>query len=144
MAVSSICLYTEHFASILASQVTSKLLLMPLDHSSGGSSASSEAFERQDRFLNLWILSPSIHYSFTNGTASSTIGNQHAMKIFFQTPSGSEAELLAEKEDVEEVFLPHESIIEIGRELIGSTLRLPQSARKFGLWNVGLLERFST
>ena len=141
--LSSICLYTEQFASILASQVTSKLILMPLNKIIEELDVGSNISEPESCFLSLWILSPSIYYSFTSGAPSSVVSGQHAMKVFFQTPSAKQATILAGKQDVEEVFLPVESILELRKALVESSARLPQSARRFGLWDVGLLDRFS-
>lgn len=143
-STSSICLYTEQFASILASQVTSKLVLKPVNLPATNTTISSNNANNVVPYLSLWILSPSIHYSFSGGCESTPVTAQHAMKVFFQIPTPKEAEALVEKQDVEEVFLPTESIEEIREVLQMSSTRLPKSARKFGLWDAGLLERFST
>lgn len=150
--VSSIGLYTEQFASILASQVTSKLILMPLNNSTTDPRSKSGKAGQEEMCLSLWMFSPSIHFSFSGMTEDSNVvpeGNQrthiegqHAMKAFFQTPTAKEAGHLSEKQDVEEVFLPIESIVEIRESLQKSSKILPKSARKFGLWDVGLLSRF--
>lgn len=151
--VSSIQIYTTQFASIIASQVTSRILLTPLNHkppSSAEPDLKDAVRGSSGTFLSLWILSPSIHFSaVASGMDASSaqsrsqadVVRQHAMKIFSQIPTPKEADALGAQEGVEEVFLPVESIIEIRDALRDSQVYLPLSGRKFKEWDVGLLER---
>lgn len=43
---------------------------------------------------------------------------------------------------VEDVVLEEEVVREVERLLVRSTMALPTSARRFGEWSVGLLERY--
>jgi len=62
------------------------------------------------------------------------------MKVFFKTLEDGKAEV--DKEDVEEVLMPMNVIASLKAALEKSNSLLPQSARSFQEWNVGLLERW--
>ncbi|KAJ5726364.1 uncharacterized protein N7483_007721, partial [Penicillium malachiteum] len=95
--------------------------------------------------LLLWVFSPNLYYSYSNGTRS--IGPQQAMKVLFQTVDDFGPFLM---DDIgnpslapEEVILPAMVFQVVSDALLQSNSILPLSARKFNEWNVGLLDLFS-
>lgn len=143
-------IYTAQLSSVIQSQVTSRLILLPLDFvpsSFPSQPTTTNEENRKSTYLSLWILFPSIYFSSTNSihmnkTGNSAMESQPAMKIFYQCVSAAEAEKLMKKEGVEEVYFPGEAIDEIRAELERSRSSLPASGRNFREWEVGLLERY--
>lgn len=64
------------------------------------------------------------------------------MKTFWKSMSTDEARTLLDSGNAEEVVLPEEIKAEMGQNLRDSAGCLPPSARRFGEWDVGLLQRY--
>lgn len=66
-----------------------------------------------------------------------------AAKLFYRTVNTAEAERLIDTADasVEEVKLGEGDVAALLNTLEQSTQYLPSSARKFGVWSVGILSR---
>lgn len=135
---------TAQLQSIMLAQCSSRLLLVPMTWVPSSRSPSPSSH----RFLNLWILNPSLRYSSTSTSTSTHSSSPRqqpilAMKIFSKPISSpSEAAKILDTEGVEEVSLPEDTIMEIAACLGESRACLPPSAREFRGWDVGLLERF--
>ncbi|KAJ6032335.1 hypothetical protein N7540_003067 [Penicillium herquei] len=95
--------------------------------------------------LLLWVFSPNLYYSYSNGTRS--IGPQQAMKVLFQTVDDIDPFLMDDigtpSLALEEVILPAMGFQAVSDALLRSNSILPSSARRFNEWNVGLLDLFS-
>lgn len=64
------------------------------------------------------------------------------MKIFYQSVDDPQKLLKEQSNSVEELYLPSSILQEFMTMLKQSTTLLPQSARNFQEWCVGLLERY--
>jgi hypothetical protein len=64
------------------------------------------------------------------------------MKIFYQSVDDPQKLLREQSNLVEELYLPPSILQEFMTMLKQSTMLLPQSARSFQEWSVGLLERY--
>jgi hypothetical protein len=64
------------------------------------------------------------------------------MKIFYQSVDDPQKLLKEQSNSVEELYLPSSILQEYMTTLKQSTTLLPQSARNFQEWCVGLLERY--
>jgi hypothetical protein len=64
------------------------------------------------------------------------------MKIFYQPVDDPQKLLKEQSNSVEELYLPSSILQEFMTMLKQSTMLLPQSARNFQEWCVGLLERY--
>ena len=64
------------------------------------------------------------------------------MKIFYQSVHDPQKLLKEQSNSVEELYLPSSILQEFMTTLKQSTTLLPQSARNFQEWCVGLLERY--
>ncbi|KAJ5613524.1 hypothetical protein N7528_007178, partial [Penicillium herquei] len=95
--------------------------------------------------LLLWVFSPNLYYSYSNGTRS--VGPQQAMKVLFQTVDDIDPFLMDDigtpSLALEEVMLPSLTFQAVSDALLRSHSILPLSARNFNEWNVGLLDLFS-
>jgi len=64
------------------------------------------------------------------------------MKIFYQSVEDPQKLLDEQRNSVDELYVPTSILQEFMTELKQSTMNLPQSARDFKEWTVGLLERY--
>jgi ubiquitin-protein ligase E3 D len=67
-----------------------------------------------------------------------------ASKVFYRSITATEGNTILENASMstEELRLPTEALTELLNTLAGNTMKMPQSARKFREWDVGVLERF--
>jgi hypothetical protein len=88
--------------------------------------------------LHLWVFNPDIHYS-----SSITGPTPHrASKIFYRSTPTPLTLLESHPTNLEEMILPSSILDEFTASLTASTNILPESARKFQEWSVGLLGRY--
>lgn len=147
---------TAQLQSIMLAQCCSRLLILPMNWKAASREISHDFAQmktspNESSFLNLWVLNSALRYSTTTNeddtqSASSphsrSSTGQSAMKVFWKSVSATAAEKIMDKDGVEEVALPKETIVEIRNSLRNSAVLLPPSGRKFQDWNVGLLDRF--
>jgi hypothetical protein len=88
--------------------------------------------------LHIWIFNPDIHYS---SSLRGPIAHR-ATKVFYQTAPSPQTLLDSHPTTLEELILPASIYEEFETELRSSTNILPESARTFQEWSVGLLERY--
>lgn len=86
----------------------------------------------------LWVFNPALLYLSSRSTAMPHIG----MKIFYQSVEDPQKLLEEQSNLLEELFIPAPILQEFITMLTDSTNLLPQSARGFQEWTVGLLERY--
>jgi hypothetical protein len=88
--------------------------------------------------LHIWVFNPDIHYS-----SSATGPTAHrATKVFYKPITHPQALLDLHPTTLEELILPESILDEFTSSLIASTAILPESARSFQEWSVGLLGRY--
>jgi hypothetical protein len=88
--------------------------------------------------LLLWIFNPDIYYS--SSSRGPTV--HRAMKVFYQ-PLLEIGKFLDEHSNThEELTVPPEDLEDFRKTLSDSTAILPQSARSFQDWGVGLIDRW--
>ena len=91
-----------------------------------------------DAGLLLWVFNPDIYYSSSKRGPTA----HRAMKIFYQ-PLGEAGKYLdGSGSDHEELVVPQEDFDEFQQTLRDSNEILPDSARNFKDWKVGLLDRW--
>lgn len=90
-----------------------------------------------------WLFAPNLSVSFANDSQEKSLPPMKAAKLFYRTVNTAEAERLIDMADasVEEVNLGEGDVATLLNTLEQSTQYLPSSARKFGIWNVGILSR---
>lgn len=88
--------------------------------------------------LLLWIFNPDIYYSSSN--RGPTV--HRAMKVFYQPLSEIGKFLDRHGNTHEELIIPPEDLEDFRKTLYDSTRILPQSARLFQDWTVGLIDRW--
>ncbi|KAJ6111732.1 hypothetical protein N7523_007793, partial [Penicillium sp. IBT 18751x] len=96
--------------------------------------------------VKLWVFNPDLRYS--NSSSGHTVNNQQAMKVLYQEKEDVDSLLAPEigqpsPLSVEEVDLPPDIFQTLSDALLRSSQMLPDSARRFNEWQVGLLNRFS-
>lgn len=89
--------------------------------------------------LLLWIFNPNIYYSSSRKSPPTAY---RAMKIFYKPVSDAFSLLDEHSTSLEELVLPRADLDELSETLKQSTAILPQSARVFQDWAVGLLDRY--
>ncbi|PVH77853.1 hypothetical protein DL98DRAFT_423127 [Cadophora sp. DSE1049] len=136
-------------ASLLSSQClsssqatgVSKLVLSPRTLFGGTPSASTPGP------MLVWVLKSALYFcagtfSLSSAPGTSSTSPKLAMKVFWKSISMDDARSLLDGGTAEELLLPDEILVEIGRVLRDSACCLPPSARKFKEWDVGLLDRY--
>lgn len=94
--------------------------------------------ENRREGLLLWIFNPDIYYSSSN--RGPTV--HRAMKVFYQ-PLLEIGKFLDEHSNThEELVVPPEDLEDFRKTLHDSTAILPQSARSFQDWAIGLIDRW--
>ena len=88
--------------------------------------------------LLCWIFNPDIYYS--SSKRGPTV--HRAMKVFYKDVEDPVKLLDEHSSTVEELALPKQELEELRRTLVDSAQILPQSARTFQEWRVGLLDRY--
>ncbi len=88
--------------------------------------------------LLLWIFNPDIYYSSSKRGPTA----YRAIKVFYKTLQSPEEFLDSNQSTVEELVVPQEDFVEFRQTLQESTNILPDSARSFQDWQVGLLDRW--
>jgi hypothetical protein len=88
--------------------------------------------------LHIWVFNPDIHYS---SSVTGPIAHR-ATKVFYQPVPNPQELLDANHNTLEELILPQSILDEFSTSLIASTKILPESARSFKEWSVGLLGRY--
>ncbi|KAJ9615395.1 hypothetical protein H2200_001470 [Cladophialophora chaetospira] len=94
--------------------------------------------ESEEDGLLLWIFNPDIYYSSSKRGPTA----YRAMKVFYQSLSGPERFLDGHGSSHEELLVPKEDFVDFRNTLEQSTDILPDSARSFQDWHVGLLDRW--
>ncbi|KIX01506.1 uncharacterized protein Z518_09232 [Rhinocladiella mackenziei CBS 650.93] len=94
--------------------------------------------ETQRQGLLLWIFNPDIYYSSSKRGPTA----HRAMKVFYKALSDPGNFLDANSDTYEELLVPEEDFVEFRQTLQESTDILPQAARTFQDWAVGLLDRW--
>ena len=121
---------TAQLLSLIESSVTRKVVIH----------ADSEGeLGAQNAGLRLWVFNPDIYYSSSKrGPAA-----YRAMKVFYKSiPNPEEFLDGSEGSNHEELVVPREDFADFKQILQGSTDVLPDSARAFQDWQVGLLDRW--
>jgi hypothetical protein len=88
--------------------------------------------------LLLWIFNPDIYYSSSKRGPTA----HRAMKVFYKTLDEIDKFLEQNGNTHEELMVPPEDLTEFAETLRDSTEILPQSARTFQDWTVGLVDRW--
>lgn len=88
--------------------------------------------------LLLWVFNPDIYYSSSKRGPTA----HRAMKIFFKPLADPQSFLDANSNTCEELVVPEDDFVDFGHTVRESTAILPQAARKFQEWDVGLLDRW--
>ncbi|KAK0127560.1 hypothetical protein ONS96_007094 [Cadophora gregata f. sp. sojae] len=97
----------------------------------------------------VWVLQSALYSCWSTLSSSSPPGPSStspnlAMKVFWKPISADDAKILLDGGAAEELVLPDEIVVDIGRVLRDSACCLPPSARHFKEWDVGLLERYQS
>jgi hypothetical protein len=102
---------------------------------------SKDEIERgPDSSLHLWVLNPRLIY-----TSSEVNGRREAMKVLYREIDYEEGIKMIEtvSSEVQEVSTSASMIESVRSGLQQSTESLPDDARRFKDWRVGLLDRWS-
>lgn len=91
-----------------------------------------------DDGLLCWIFNPDIYYS--SSKRGPTV--HRAMKVFYKEVQDPLQMLDEHNSSLEELALPDLELVELKKTLKDSAQVLPQSARTFQDWQVGLLDRY--
>ncbi|KAL3427533.1 hypothetical protein PVAG01_01042 [Phlyctema vagabunda] len=147
-------------SSVIASQGCSKLTLIPRISGAGGTtkadhpekSRSATSHQSRSDSLNLWVLSSVLRYSSSRQMQENShigqcslpaqLAGTPAMKIFWKNVSLETAKALADRLEVEEIYLPLDAFESVRQALTDSSSLLPENGRKFRGWEVGLLDRY--
>lgn len=92
----------------------------------------------EDEGLMLWIFNPDIYYSSSKRGPTA----HRAMKVFYKVVANPVKFLDANSTTYEELVVTEEDFVDFRKTLEESTNILPQSARRFQDWEVGLLDRW--
>lgn len=90
--------------------------------------------------LLCWIFNPDIYY--TSSQRGPTV--HRAMKVFYKKTDEPLKLLDAHQSTLEELALPEQEFFQLAQALEDSAQILPQSARTFQEWQVGLLDRYES
>lgn len=120
---------TAQLLSLVENSVSRKVVVH--DGDQGDSELANEG-------LLLWIFNPDIYYSSSKRGPTA----HRAMKVFYKTLLDPGKFLDADCNTYEELLVPREDFVDFIRTLRESSSILPQSARKFQDWDVGLLDRW--
>ncbi|KIW92224.1 uncharacterized protein Z519_07208 [Cladophialophora bantiana CBS 173.52] len=118
---------TAQLLASIASSVNRKVVVHDDDNQSDA-----------DHGLLLWIFNPDIYYSSSKRGPTA----HRAMKVFYKSIPHPEEFLDRTGSNCEELVVPKEDFFQFKQTLEESTDILPQSARTFQDWNVGLLDRW--
>jgi hypothetical protein len=110
------------FLHLVESSITRRVVV----HSTAGSG------------LLCWIFNPDIYYS--SSKRGPTV--HRAMKVFYKEIDNPVDLLDEHNSTLEELALPEQEVAQLKQTLSNSAQILPQSARTFQEWQVGLLERY--
>ena len=123
---------TAQLQTLIESQGVKKFLVYPDTPSSSSTPAE----------LLLWVFNPSLLISSSSQTLLPT-KPKRVMKIFYQRPVPVLSRSGADDLSTDELFLPPHILAILLVRLDKSQEMLPESARKLGAWQVGVLERWS-
>lgn len=115
--------------SLIESSVTRRVVVYAQNRSNSDS-------EREG--LMLWIFNPDIYYSSSKRGPTA----HRAIKVFYKTLSDPVKFLDANSNTYEELLVTGEDFADFKQSLQESTSILPQSARRFQDWDVGLVDRW--
>lgn len=115
--------------SLIESSITRKIVV----HADGPGEPDSE-----HAGLLLWVFNPDIYYSSSKRGPTA----YRAMKVFYKSLHSPEQFLNDNQSSVEELVVPQEDFVGFKQTLQQSTNILPDSARTFQDWQVGLLDRW--
>ena len=90
--------------------------------------------------LLVWVFNPDIYYSSSKRGPTA----HRAMKVFYKALPNPDEFLDANSNTHEELRIPEEDLVDFKDTLRESTEILPQAARTFQDWTVGLLDRWET
>lgn len=93
-----------------------------------------------DNRSQLWVFNPDVHYTTSQRLSTTAI---RAMKVFYLHVAEPQKILNELSATVEELFLPAAILEMLEKTLRESTDLLPPAARRFQVWDVGLLDRLS-
>jgi len=94
--------------------------------------------EQETTGLLLWIFNPDIYYSSSKKGPSA----HRAMKVFYKSIQNPLQLLDGKGTTHEELVIPDEDFRDLVQTLLDGTSILPESARRFQDWDVGLLDRY--
>ncbi|EXJ88670.1 hypothetical protein A1O1_05601 [Capronia coronata CBS 617.96] len=115
--------------SLIESSVTRRVVVHADNHTDP---------DRETEGLMIWIFNPDIYYSSSRRGPTA----HRAMKVFYKTLSDPLKFLDANSNTYEELVVTEEDLADFRKSLQESTTILPQSARKFQDWDVGLIDRW--